>query len=250
MTLLDLLILLPVAFLTSVVSVVTGATSLITVPVMFLLGMSAPEAIASNMVALTALSLGASMQYHKGGEIQPERLKTLTVLTLLGSLLGAVMVGWLPVKALKGVVVGAMLLMAVVVLRPIKTTQVQFRPQVGHPLTFLLGVYGGLFSGGYVTLLTVVFQHTLGFSLREAVASTKWMNVCSSLVAVVVFTLQGQVVWPIALLMAVTMFFGARAGVIWTRGWSEATLRRVFTFAVLLLAARSLVMDVPWKEMF
>ncbi|GEM46682.1 sulfite exporter TauE/SafE family protein [Deinococcus cellulosilyticus] len=245
----DLLILLPVAFLTSVISVVTGATSLITVPVMLALGMAAPEAIASNMVALTALSLGASSQFWKSGELQLHSLSGLTALTVGGSLLGALLVTVLPTSSLKGVVVAAMLVMAWVVLRPSPTPPPSHKnPWWGWALTFLLGIYGGLFSGGYVTLLTVVFTHTLGFTLKEAVVGTKWLNVFSSLIAVIVFALQGLVVWPVALAMALVMFWGAQLGAIWTRNLPERVVRMVFTFAVLVLAVRAVVVDVPWPR--
>ncbi len=46
-------------FLTSVISVVTGSTSLITVPVMIALGIEAHVAVATNMLALTFMSVGA-----------------------------------------------------------------------------------------------------------------------------------------------------------------------------------------------
>ena len=54
-------------------------------------------------------------------------------------------------------------------------------------LTFLLGIYGGLYSGGYVTVLTAVCVAFFGMTFSEAVASTKFINIFSSLVATVVF---------------------------------------------------------------
>jgi uncharacterized membrane protein YfcA len=48
-----LLLLVAIFFLTSVISVVTGSTSLITVPIMIALGIEANFAVATNMLALT-----------------------------------------------------------------------------------------------------------------------------------------------------------------------------------------------------
>ena len=48
--------LITVFFFTSVISVVTGSTSLITVPVMIALGIEAHVAVATNMLALTFMS--------------------------------------------------------------------------------------------------------------------------------------------------------------------------------------------------
>ena len=48
-----LLVLVAIFFVTSVISVVTGSTSLITVPAMIALGIEAHVAVATNMLALT-----------------------------------------------------------------------------------------------------------------------------------------------------------------------------------------------------
>lgn len=53
-------VLITVFFFTSVISVVTGSTSLITVPVMIALGIEAHVAVATNMLALTFMSVGGS----------------------------------------------------------------------------------------------------------------------------------------------------------------------------------------------
>ena len=54
-----LVVLAGVFFLTSAVSMVTGSTSLITVPALFQAGVEPQMAIATNMAALTLMSLGA-----------------------------------------------------------------------------------------------------------------------------------------------------------------------------------------------
>jgi uncharacterized membrane protein YfcA len=55
--------LIAVFFFTSVVSVVTGSTSLITVPVMIALGIEAHIAVATNMLALIFMSAGGSLPF-------------------------------------------------------------------------------------------------------------------------------------------------------------------------------------------
>jgi len=61
-----LLILIAVFLLTSIVSVVTGSTSLITVPVMIQLGIEA-LAVATNMFALIFLSVEEWLHFGKAG---------------------------------------------------------------------------------------------------------------------------------------------------------------------------------------
>ena len=62
-----------------------------------------------------------------------------------------------------------------------------------YVLTFALGVYGGLYSGGYVTMLTAAYVAFFGMTFTEAVASTKLINVFSSLIASAIFAWQGLI---------------------------------------------------------
>jgi uncharacterized membrane protein YfcA len=59
----------------------------------------------------------------------------------------------------------------------------------GVACTFLLGIYGGFFSGGYVALLASAFVAFFHFTFIEAVALTKVLNMVSSLVATLVYLL-------------------------------------------------------------
>lgn len=69
-----LVILILVFFVTSVVSVVTGSTSLITVPAMLQFHIDPKIALATNMFALTFLSAGASFPLGKS------KVRQMTVL--------------------------------------------------------------------------------------------------------------------------------------------------------------------------
>jgi uncharacterized membrane protein YfcA len=83
----QLVILVAVFFVTSGVSVVTGSTSVITVPLMFQFGIDARAAIATNMFAFTFMSVGGSLPFLKTNLVN-KRLPLLIVLTLLGSAIG------------------------------------------------------------------------------------------------------------------------------------------------------------------
>lgn len=65
MPLLDLLALCLNFFCTSVIRVVTGATSLITVPALLAFGVPT-TALGTNMLALTVMSVGASVPFWQG----------------------------------------------------------------------------------------------------------------------------------------------------------------------------------------
>jgi uncharacterized membrane protein YfcA len=245
--------LIVVFFLTAVVSVVTGGTSLITVPVMMQCGVDPHVAVATNMLALIFLSVGGTLPFLKGQVLTRKRLPALTGLTLVGSFLGAFLLLAVPVKAMPFVIASAMIVVAVFSLvQPnagvsASTEKASRRLEVaGYVATFLLGVYGGFFSGGYVALLTAAYVAFFRMTFLEAVAVTKFLNVVSSLVATVIFAHQGLIDWNLGLILGLASFVGAVIGAALARLMSNLWLRRIFLTAVVALAIKTLLFDVTW----
>lgn len=117
---------------------------------------------------------------------------------------------------------------------------------IGYTLTFALAVYGGFFSGGYVTLLTAVFTIWFHMTLVESIAATKLMNVFSSLVATGVFAWRGLVDFKLGLLLGVSAFAGGLLGAKIALKLNALWLRRIFVLAVLALAV-SMLSSVGWR---
>jgi uncharacterized protein len=253
MTTLGFACLIGVFTFTAFISVVTGGTSLITVPVMMQVGISPHVAVATNMLTLVFLSLGGTIPFLKDHIIPRERLTVLIGLTLVGSIIGALVLLIVPPRAIPVVIASAMLLVAVfsltkhnagvsvIVVEPDRISDV-----AGYVLTFVLGIYGGFFSGGYVALLTAVFVAFFGMTFLEAVAVTKVLNLFSSLVATTVFAVRELIDWKLGLLLGVASFAGAAGGAALACHLSNHVLRRIFLIAVVALAAKTLAFDVSW----
>ncbi len=233
-------------FVTSVVGVVTGSNSLVTVPAMFQFGIEPKVAIATNMFGLTFASIGASLPFMQGDLINYKRLSPLVLITLVASALGAFLVGMLSSKAIPLIVSISMICVAVFILLK-RDGEVKSGVIVSNTakaltfaLTFLLGVYGGLYSGGYVTILTTVFVAFFGMSFREAVAGTKFVNVFSSATASAVFAWHGLIDYKLGIILAVTMFAASFIGAKTVTKISEIWLKRIFLAAVFLLAVKTI----------
>ena len=117
-------------------------------------------------------------------------------------------------------------------------------------LTFVLGIYGGFFSGGYVALLTAVFVAFFGMTFLEAVAVTKVLNQFSSLIATTVFAVGGLIDWKLGLLLGVASFAATATGAVLARNLSNYILRRIFLLAVIALAAKTLAYDIQWRSFY
>jgi uncharacterized protein len=227
--------------------VVTGSTSLITVPVMISVGMEAHGAIATNMMALTFMSVGGSLPFMRNPVVSRKGLPVLIGLTLVGSALGALLVLDVPVRALRITIAAAMTAVAIfsIVNKDMgnasrKVPSSRLGALAGFGLTFVLSIYGGFFSGGYVTMLTAVFVALLGMTFLQAVATTKLINIFSSGIATLVFLWHGMVNLKLGMILGISMFLGALLGSRIALLLSAKWLRRIFIAAVLGLAVKML----------
>jgi uncharacterized membrane protein YfcA len=234
-----------VFFLTALVSVVTGSTSLITVPAMIAVGVEPHVSVATNMLALIFLSVGGSLSFRGKGVIERRVLPLSAALTVVGSGVGAFLLLDIPTRALQLTIAIAMIVVAVFSLLRRDSQAGQHsvsaaRQATGYVLTFALAVYGGLFSGGYVTMLTAVFVFCFGLSFLQSVATTKVVNVVSSVIAVLIFAHRGLIDYRLGMTLGVAMFFGAIVGGKVAVSLPTVWLRRVFVIAVVALAVKML----------
>jgi uncharacterized protein len=238
-------------FLTSAISVVTGSTSLITVPAMLQFHIGPRTALATNMFALTFMSVGGTLPFLRSPDLDRKRLPLLVSLTLLGSVIGAFLLLRVPTHSVPLIVSVAVIAVAAfsVFYRKSGMQESGIAPSAGaeiagYALTFLLGIYGGFFSGRYVTVLTAVYVAVFRFTFVEAIATTKLMNVFSSAVATGVFMRHGLVNYRLGLILGATMFIGALVGARFAIRIGNLWLRRIFLMAVWALGLKALIFDV------
>lgn len=238
----QLLILATIFLITSIVSVVTGSNSLITIPVMMQMGIEGRTALATNMMGLTFMSIGASLPFLKQGTINLQRLPKLIIITLISSAIGAGLLFVVPSKSLPQLV--SFFMIVVVIFSFLnrksgikKTEEISPRKQwLGYGATFILGIYGGFFSGGYVTMLTASFVGLFQMTYVEAIATTKVVNVFSSLIATGIFVTQGVIDYPLGIILSITMFVGGMVGSKVALKINNIWLRRIFIITVIALA--------------
>ncbi len=244
----QLLLLIAIFFITSVLSVITGSTSLITVPVMLQFSIEPRTALATNMLALTFMSVGGTLPFIGKKIIDYNRLAIIILLTILGSIIGALLVLIIPAKSMPVII---SILMIIVVIFSIANRQAGVISTIDKPskmaeiggylATFVLGVYGGLFSGGYVTMLTAAYVSLFRMTFVEAVANTKLINIFSSLIATIIFLTQGIVDYKLGIILSITMFIGGIVGSQVALKLNNIWLRRIFLTTVIALGLKTLL---------
>ena len=202
------------------------------------------------------MAVGGTLPFLGKGTIDRKRLPALIILTLLGSVTGALLLLVIPSRALPLIISASMIAVA---LFTIMKRDAGVVPRSGkgsravemtaYGLTFALGVYGGFFSGGYVTMLTATFVGLFRMTFVEAVSTTKLVNIFSSLVATIVFMARGLVDYKLGILFGLAMFAGAFVGARISLKLNNIWIRRVFLGTVVLLAMKILLYDFLWKGM-
>lgn len=240
----NLLILIVIFFITSAIGVVTGSNSLISVPAMFQFGIDEKVAIATNMFGLTFMAIGGSIPFVRAGSIDYRRVWPLCAVTIAGSAAGAALVGLITNENVKVMVVVAMIIVVLFTLaRPdlAKRIRPEVHSAVGMLAVFLLAIYGGLYSGGYVTILTPTLVAFFAMTYSQSIAATKLINVFSSGIATIVFIWQGLVDYRLGLILGAAMFVGAYLGAHFASRMNEVWLKRIFVATVVLLAVKTLL---------
>jgi uncharacterized membrane protein YfcA len=238
----QLLILITVFLIASVISVITGSTSLITVPVMLQFGIEPRTALATNMLALTLMSVGGTLPFVGKGVIDRRRLPLLIVLTLVASIVGALLVLVVPSRSMPLIISISMIVVTVLSIAnrkagivPAEAIPSRIAEIAGYVVTFILGIYGGFFSGGYVTLLTAAYVMLFRMTFVQAIATTKLINIFSSLVATIIFMIQGIIDYKLGMILGLTMFVGGIIGGRITLSLSTVWLQRIYLTVVSIL---------------
>ena len=232
---------------TGAVGAVTGGNSLINVPLMITVGMNPRQAVATNMFAVTFMTISATARFARGGMLRRDLLMPLGVLTLVTSAVGAQIAVKLPETTVK-IVVGISMAAVVTFIAfnrkrdPVPPTPA--RRRVGLAATALLGIYGGFFSGGYTTLMTVLCTVCFGLTMMESVAVTKPINLVSCAAASAVFFVGGLIDLRVGLPLAAGNLIGGWLGAHAALKGGDRFVRALFLATVGALALKLVVWDL------
>jgi uncharacterized protein len=233
--------------LTGAVGAITGGNSLINVPIMITVGMSPRQAVATNMFAVIFMTISATVRFARSGTLRRELLVPLGVITLLTSAVGALIAVKLPeatVKIVVGISMAALVLFIAVNRKRAPVPPTPARRLAGYAGTTLLGIYGGFFSGGYTTLMTVLCTVCFGLTMMESVAITKPINLISCVAASVIFFYGGLIDLRIGVPLAAGNLIGGWLGAHAALKGGDRFVRALFLGTVGALALKLIVWDV------
>lgn len=206
------------------INTVVGSGTLITFPTLLAIGVPPVTANVSNTIGLVPGSVSGAIGYRRELVGQRSRLLRLGSASLIGGVIGAVLLLVLPADAFNAIVpvliaVGCLL----VIFQPAISARVTERSQRrgGTPehgslwvwvLVLVTGVYGGYFGAAQGVLLMAI----LGIGLMETMQrNNATKNVLAGLVnavAALIFIAVAHVDWRVVALIAVGSTIGGQVG--------------------------------------
>lgn len=222
-----------------VVNTLAGGGSLLTVPLLVVVGLPGTLANGTNRVGILLQTGFASAGFWAQGRSGLRHALPVLAPACLGALIGAGFGSHLPDAVFERVFGVIMLLLLVPLIRG-------FRPS-GNPRShpawlrvlvfFGIGLYAGSFQAGTGFLLLFALSFG-GYDLVEANSIKVVMAFCFVALALPVFLAAGEVAWPQALCLGSGFAVGGAAGSrIAVRG-GEKIIRPVLAVAVVALAIR------------
>lgn len=235
------------------INTVVGSGTLITFPTLLAFGVPPVTANVSNTVGLVPGSMSGVFGYRRELAGQRPRVLRLGSASLLGGILGALLLLWLPSAAFDAIVPVLILLgVVLVVVGPRVQRAVATRAEArggipDHgvwwvwPAVAATGVYGGYFGAAQGVLLMAVLGIGVADSMQRHTATKNVLALIVNAVAALVFIAVADVDWEVAGLIALGSVVGGQLGATVGRRLPPPLLRTVIavvglTALVALLA--------------
>jgi hypothetical protein len=231
-----------------VVNTLAGGGSLLTVPLLTLLGLPGPVANGTNRVGVLVGSAVATWRLAAHGVAGLRGSSAILIPGALGALLGAYGVVHLPAEAFDRAFGALMLVLLVPTLRGARIRLPRedgehagnrWPPALRALGFFAIGIYGGAFQAG-VGILLLTLLSIAGVELVRSTHIKTAFNTCFTLLALPLFLWAQQVVWPEALVLGSGFAAGGALGARLAVRGGARVIRPFLALAIVALAGRML----------
>jgi len=228
-----------------VINTLAGGGSMLTVPLLVVMGLPGPVANATNRIGVLVQNLTSTVAFRAQGVHSIRDAAPILVPAAIGAVLGATIVARIPAEIFERLFGLLMLIVLVPVLRRSKPRQHADPPSAPRPrwlealIHFGIGIYGGAVQIG-VGILFLFAQSLAGMNLVRANSIKVLVVLCFTTFALPVFIVSDLIVWPTALILAVGFALGGALGARLAVRGGDRLIRPILAIAVVALAGRML----------
>jgi len=219
---LDLTLLLITGIATGFLNVMAGGGSMLSVPIMIFLGVPGTVANGTNRIAILPQNIAAVWAFYRKGVSNFKLSLTLATCTIPGTIIGASLAARIPNNQFNTILAIIMVMVLIIMAVPEKKVIAQNaqpsknRLITGHLLMVLIGFWGGFIHIGVGFLLMPILNRVMQLDLVTTNAHKVFIVLCYTVVALIVFASQLELIWK----------YGIALGIgTWTGAWLAANMQ-------------------------
>ncbi|SIQ88210.1 hypothetical protein SAMN05880582_104167 [Rhizobium sp. RU20A] len=240
MSILTILLLAAAGFLSGVVNAIAGGGTFLTFGAMTLTGMPPISANATSSVTQFPGYVTSALAYRKEILARPREAIILGIISVIGSLGGALILLSLSNPSFRSLVPWLLLAATVIFwagpyLRPKNTGEHRNVGLAGMIGQFFTSIYGGFFGAGMGIMMLAVLGLATGGDYHRLNALKNFIAMVIAAIAIVVFAGGGVVAWPEALVMIPAGALGGYSGVWVARRVPQGIIRGLVVAVGLFL---------------
>jgi hypothetical protein len=240
----EILILFGVGLLAGVINVMAGGGSSLTLPALIFIGLDSAAANGTNRIGILLQGIFATLSYHKGNISEIEKSVKLSLLTLPGAVLGALLAlkisnEWFD-RILGIVMIGVIVSMLIPQSRLEITTDGERKSWLIYPVMFAIGFYGGFIQVGVGFLIMAALYHLLRMDLIRVNMHKVFITMIYTVPALLIFIWSGNVDWLLGLSLAAGNAIGGWWAVRFSIKGGERVIRYVMALAIFIIALKLL----------
>jgi uncharacterized membrane protein YfcA len=241
------LFLLAASFFAGFIDSIAGGGGLIQLPAL-LIGLPKSETavvLGTNKLSAVFGTTTAAALYRKQIKPDPKILIAMGLPAFLGSAGGAVLASKIPTSSMRPMVLVLLIIVAVYTwfkpdlgkfenLRHLPKRRVQIAAIAG----VVIGFYDGIFGPGTGSFLMLILVASLGYAFITASAIAKVVNVATNVGAIMVFGINGAVLWQIGIILGIANITGAVIGARLAIKGGSTLVRKVFFLVTVALIVK------------
>jgi uncharacterized membrane protein YfcA len=249
MDLTQLIVMFCASVFASSFATLVGGNSLVTIPLLILMGLPPHTAIGTDRVATFGLGLAGLYSFHRKGMMHYRLAFTIGIPSLLGAFIGANLSLQISPELLKNIIMVLTIIMLIVLTaNPRLGVAAANRPLtsgryiLGAFLGLVVGIYGGFYGAGGGTLLCYIMIFVFRRTFLESAANIKIAVITLSIAAAATYAYHGAVHLPLALAMFTGSCIGSYVSARYSDRIGNVWIKRLF-IGIILIMLMKLLMD-------
>lgn len=240
------LIVCPFLFLAGLIDAIGGGGGLISLPAYLIAGLPPHAAVATNKLSSTCGTTLATLRFIKNGLVNLKLAIPSVIAAIIGSSIGANLSLLIKEEIMLYIMIAILPICAFLVLNKKlfhdggeNEITLDRRIYITATITALIiGMYDGFYGPGTGTFLIIAFTVFAKISMKTANAQAKVINLTSNITSLIIFLINGEVLFSVGIVAAACNMLGGYigAGLVMKNG--AKIVKPSIIFVLILLALK------------